>query len=352
MNQPNVWDNIFIPQSAFGLDSRNEAYPYYIGFKSKDLNLPFMPEHDALPMEHLPVMVAPMDSVLDGQNFRKFEQEKLVTIIPRNTKIEGEISDNTFVSMGMKEFEEYLKNKTVDKNGKHFKNILIDVANGNMPRLHRLIESGRDANLTIMAGNVGSFEAFIELEKTGVDFIRVGIGTGSACNTTVHTGVGQNLPNVLAQCKAYKTSRSKNVKIIADGGFKKYSDIIKALYYGADYVMSGSIFAKCREAAGETFFEDGVEKRKYRGMSTKDVQELWKEGKNETLRHSEGKTYVTNVEYSINEWVNGSEKYPDELPGFTNVLKSAMSYVGKNNLYGFAANAHKFDSDFFIKRHF
>lgn len=38
--------------------------------------------------------------------------------------------------------------------------------------------------------------------------------------------------------------------IIADGGIRNYSDIIKAIALGADYVMCGSIFARMIESAG------------------------------------------------------------------------------------------------------
>ena len=48
-----------------------------------------------------------------------------------------------------------------------------------------------------------------------------------------------------------KFNESLFPKIVADGGIRNYSDIIKALALGADYVMVGSLFAQCIESAGE-----------------------------------------------------------------------------------------------------
>jgi GMP reductase len=47
----------------------------------------------------------------------------------------------------------------------------------------------------------------------------------------------------------------KTSKIVADGGFREYSDIIKALALGADYVMLGSILNKCLESSGDTYWK-------------------------------------------------------------------------------------------------
>lgn len=177
------------------------------------------------------------------------------------------------------------------------------------------------------------------------------------CLTTVQTGVGYPMASLIKQCRDqlhilnthddrdYNQFKSKT-KIVADGGFKKYSDIIKALALGADYVMLGSIFNKTLESAGETIYYDNEtptsikEKvvidqygddakqrfevglplyKTFRGMSTKDVQKDW--GRTE-LKTSEGIVKTQQVEYTINGWVENFQSY----------LKSAMSYTGKKEL--------------------
>ena len=137
---------------------------------------------------------------------------------------------------------------------------------------------------------------------------------------------------------------TSKTNIVADGGFKKYSDVIKALALGANYIMLGSILNKCLESTGETTKLNGDKSHEeinqyseyakelfnvdtplfkvFRGMSTKEVQKSW--GK-ENLTTSEGIVKVQHVEYTIEGWVNNFESY----------LKSAMSYTDKKELHQF-----------------
>jgi len=64
----------------------------------------------------------------------------------------------------------------------------------------------------------------------------------------------------------------------------------------------------------------------FRGMSTKEVQKSW--GKNE-LTTSEGVVRTNKVEYTLEGWVKN----------FTDYLKSAMSYTGKEELHQFIGGA-------------
>jgi glutamate synthase domain-containing protein 2 len=146
--------------------------------------------------------------------------------------------------------------------------------------------------------------------------------------------------------ETYKVSCTleKAAYIVADGGFKKYSDVIKALALGADYVMLGSIFNKALESAGETVDEDGIHVnqynlnakeylkaggklfKKFRGMSTKEVQASW--GKKD-VKTSEGVVRVHAVEYTIDGWIDNFKHY----------LTSAMSYTDAKNLSEFIGRA-------------
>jgi IMP dehydrogenase/GMP reductase len=142
-------------------------------------------------------------------------------------------------------------------------------------------------------------------------------------------------------------------KIIADGGFKSYADIIKALALGADYVMLGSILNKALESAGDTYlantkgegwtepgekinqyaaeteklFKYGTKMfKKFRGMSTKEAQKAM--GKTE-LKTSEGVSRMQPVEYTLEGWKDN----------FVSYLSSAMSYSNATELSGFIGNA-------------
>jgi glutamate synthase domain-containing protein 2 len=191
-----------------------------------------------------------------------------------------------------------------------------------------------------MVGNVANPKTFEEYCKIGVDMVRIGIGNGNGCLTTVQTGVGYPMASLIEECNQLRVYNEYRTDIIADGGFKKFADIIKALALGADYVMLGSILNKCLESAGETRdnndeivnqYHSDTKKmfhvelpfyKTFRGMSTKEVQKTW--GK-ENLTTSEGVVRKNKVEYTIEGWIKNFEDY----------LKSAMSYTGKKELHRF-----------------
>jgi glutamate synthase domain-containing protein 2 len=195
-------------------------------------------------------------------------------------------------------------------------------------------------SMCLMVGNVANPKTFQEYCKIGVDMIRIGIGNGGGCLTTVQTGVGYPMASLIEECNQIRILNDYKTEIVADGGFKKFSDIIKALALGADYVMLGSILNKSLESAGETTKEDGSTINQYsslakecfnadiplyktfRGMSTKEVQKSW--GK-EDLTTSEGVVRTHKVEYTLDGWIKNFEDY----------LRSAMSYTGKKELHQF-----------------
>jgi GMP reductase len=188
------------------------------------------------------------------------------------------------------------------------------------------------------------------------------------CLTTQQTGIGYPMASLIKETYDLSCTMHNCAKIVADGGFKKYSDVIKALALGADYVMLGSIFNKALESAGETFRmkndgytyagvrpEDMPEYRvkvdqfsteslaefnnmpygtyyvkKFRGMSTKDVQ---KSLGNEILKTSEGIVKYQKVEYTLAGWVENFEHY----------LKSAMSYTDAHFLGDFIGEVQTID---------
>ena len=95
--------------------------------------------------------------------------------------------------------------------------------------------------LEIIAGNVATAEATIDLIKAGADCVKVGIGAGSSCTTRIVSGVG--VPQLSAIIDCVEAAKKHNVPIVADGGIRFSGDIAKSLAAGANVVMLGGVLA-------------------------------------------------------------------------------------------------------------
>jgi IMP dehydrogenase/GMP reductase len=279
----------------------------------------------------LPLITAPMDTVISEENKLIYSDLKIITCLPR-----GEKNNSGFESYSLQEIEEELKTKRLKSNGFY----LIDIANGHMSKLITVTKKIKRIlpKVTLMVGNVANPETYVELSNAGADYIRIGIGNGGGCSTTVHTGIGYPMGSLVQECYDLSCTLDKPAKIVADGGMQNYSDIVKALALGADFVMVGSLFNKAIESCGDNYLwkhikvsQNIAEKayklkipvyKKFRGMSTKEVQKKWGKAVPTT---SEGVIRYRKVEYTLQQWVNNFEDY----------LRSAMSYSNAKNLTDF-----------------
>jgi len=112
----------------------------------------------------------------------------------------------------------------------------------------------RAVPIPILVGNCVSYSACLELMRTGIHGVLVGVGPGAACTTREVLGIGVPQITATIDCAAarddYFKESGRYVPIITDGGFRKGGDICKAIAAGADAVMLGSIFAQAKEAPG------------------------------------------------------------------------------------------------------
>jgi IMP dehydrogenase/GMP reductase len=325
------FDDILIePVVTSSISSRKEINPY-------------------LENGYLPLMTAPMDTVISDVNFHLFQNNKIQPVLPRIKNPESDYIDSSvFLSYSLTDFNRVFLENTPRYEPTQKMLVLIDVANGHMESLHEMADKSKQKygnQMVLMVGNVANPKTVGVLSKIGVDYIRIGIGNGGGCLTTQNTGIGYPMASLIVESSNEVLGHTK---LVADGGFKKYSDLIKALALGADYVMLGSILNKCLESAGETrqktymggeivnqystyaqdlFNMDIPLIKTFRGMSTKEVQKDW--GK-ENLTTSEGVVRYNQVEYTLNGWVEN----------FTDYLKSAMSYCDKKTLPDFVGKVN------------
>lgn len=320
----------------------------------------------------LPLMTAPMDTVVSLKNYELFNDLGYIVVLPRTITpnmieeyffnnspiiniektIENQILnfyENNFISFGLNEMKELI-NLKYEKIP--YKNILIDIANGHMEIIKNLIIDFKKTypHITLMIGNIANPETYKYYAETQcVDYIRCGIGAGAGCLTTKSTSIGYPMASLINEIYKVKQDFIKNNPdkkapyIVADGGMKEYADIIKAYALGSDVVMLGSLLNKSIESAGDNYwygiktpqklaewlFKHKFKIKKYfRGMSTKEAQLAMGRSKNK-LNTSEGVVRYRNVEYFIKGWTNNLVDY----------LKSSMSYSDAKNLSEFIGKA-------------
>jgi len=297
-----------------------------------------------------PLIASPMDTVVCKENLDRYIKEGIIPCMPRGQKANSHTSrKHYFQSFGLAEVESQLYSDDTNKDYFYkYPNILIDIANGHMQRLVEVVQAikQRFPNITLMVGNVAHPLTYKNLAMSGADYVRCSIGTGAGCTTAANVAINYPMGSLISECRAIKEECGLKTKIVADGGTRDYSDIIKALALGADYVMIGSLFNKSMESSGfnylKTFFGRIRIKnydlarlmwkwgfpiyKKYRGMSTKAVQRSW--GRT-SLVTAEGITKYQKVGYTIHQWVENFDDY----------LSSNMSYSGEKDIENFIGKA-------------
>ena len=193
--------------------------------------------------------------------------------------------------------------------------VVIDVAHGHHINVKRAIEAIRNENLKvdIIAGNIATAEAAIDLQNWGVDGLRIGIGGGSLCTTRIKTGFG--VPNVTALLNICEVA---TVPVMADGGIRTSGDIAKALALGASTVMLGSLLAGTEESPGKIIEKNNGLYKRYRGSASLETKTV--HGQEE--RNVEGESTVIPFK--------GGTKFIVE--GLIDGVRSALSYAGANNI--------------------
>jgi GMP reductase len=187
--------------------------------------------------------------------------------------------------------------------------VTIDIAHGHADTVKDMIAylKKKLPKAFVIAGNVGTPEAVIDLENWGADATKVGIGPGKVCITKLKTGFGTGgwQLSALKWCARVATK-----PIIADGGIRDHGDIAKSIRFGASMVMIGSLFAGHEESPGRTVEVDGALYKEYYGSASD-----FNKGE---YKHVEGKRIL--------EPIKG--RLADTLIEMEQDVQSSISYAG------------------------
>lgn len=145
--------------------------------------------------------------------------------------------------------------------------VLIDVAHGHHDDVVETIRNLRQTipDVYIIAGNIATYTAAIDLIDAGAQGLKVGVGPGSLCSTRIETGAGVPQFTAVSNVRQAINDTNGDVTLIADGGVKYTGDIVKAIGAGANTVMSGYLFAGTDATPGE------IEYNTWRGQTLEKV---------------------------------------------------------------------------------
>lgn len=269
----------------------------------------------------LPVMSSNMDTITESTMANFMHEKGGIGVLHRFLSVEENIAEykkcigDVFVSIGCTE-QELKRAEALRDAGALF--FCVDVAHAHAKYVGKTLKNLRNllGDRCIMAGNVATYAGADYLASCGADIIKAGIGGGSVCSTRIKTGYGIPMLTCIKDCA--RADRS----IVADGGIKTSGDIVKALAFGADFVMIGGMLSGTRPTPGEVITkEDGTKVKSYRGMASQEAQENFL-GQLQEWKTAEG--VAVEVPYKENE-----EAIIADIVGG---LRSGLTYAGSDSI--------------------
>jgi len=301
-NQSLTYDDIsLIPTQVSRIKSRTEASTNctFLGLK---LNVP--------------VISSPMDSVTGIEMAKELSNLGSLGILNRfDSSLDSVLNSKN--GKGIKAVSIALNSdlKTIEKIAEKNYLICIDTANANNKEVLKKTEMIKKRfDVKVIVGNIAHGGSLDQLENAGADAVRVGIGSGSVCTTSIQTGIGIGQVSSLLNVLSARKNKKLRIKIIADGGVKSPGDVAKAIALGADVVMLGRMLSGTRETPGEVIKYNGQLWKKYRGSASFGVKM-----RNEFIEGEETMVAYKGVVKSV-------------IDGISDGLKSSMSYMNCLNL--------------------
>jgi IMP dehydrogenase len=211
--------------------------------------------------------------------------------------------------------------------------VVVDTAHGHSQKVLDMVKKVKKEfpEQNVIAGNIATSEAAVDLIKAGADALKVGMGPGSICTTRVVAGIG--VPQITAIMEVFAAAKEYGTPVIADGGIKFSGDVAKALAAGADTVMIGNLLAGTTESPGEFVIYKGRRYKSYRGMGSLAAMQ---EGSKSRYFQDDYE-----VEKLVPEGIEGRVPYKGDLKDIVyqivGGLRSAMGYCGASTISDFKA---------------
>lgn len=202
----------------------------------------------------IPIFAANMDTIIGPKMAKAMADAGSIPIFHRFYKDPADLAamvkdyeNNCYVSWGASDLGELFS--FIATNGLKPLGVCVDIAHGHSIMVEETIKRIKDrydGTLEVIAGNVCTPDAVMDLAHWGADAIKVGIGPGSVCTTRKVTAFGAAQFTAVQECS--EAAKKFKVPVIADGGIRGSRELILALAAGASSVMIGGYFAESEEA--------------------------------------------------------------------------------------------------------
>jgi IMP dehydrogenase len=260
----------------------------------------------------LPVVSSPMDSVTGNLMAKELTNLGCLGVVNRFDSSLQELTSSAEKINGIKAVSIALNtpNSVIEQLVALNLIICIDTANANNKAvLQKCEEIKSKYKVKVMLGNIAHGATLRQLVDAGADSIRIGIGGGSVCTTSIQTGIGIGQVSSLLDVYFAREKDNLKIELIADGGIKSPGDVAKAIALGADVVMLGRMLAGTKETPGEVIKYNDQLWKKYRGSASFGVKM-----KNEFIEGEETMVPYKGVVKNV-------------IDGISDGLRSSMSYM-------------------------